>query len=415
MSENKNNSIAVVVGLSINALSIIRSLGRKSINVISVYINSSDYVSKSKYSKVELCDQLYGKELVKKLIKIGKSIKKRKVLFCTSDLSVLTVSKYRQSLDKYYYFVLPPDNIVKILMNKRLFYEFAQQNSFNVPKTHFVGQKNDINFVGHATNYPCLIKPEYRDMNWEMNVSKIDKVLYLKSKSDFFRLFKNFNIVNNPVVVQEWIDGNDEDVFYCLTYINRNHEPIAVFTGKKLRQFPILTGSTSMAESKWMPNIAEASLRLLKTSDCIGICSVEFKYSKKKNAFFITEPTVGRTDTQEGSSIVSGLDIPYIAYLDALGYNPRPITKFQNGIKWINEPEEYNSARAYLKNNKLRYKQLIGSYRGKRTYALYANDDPLPFIVFLLEKLTKIFTKFLNKKILGSKRISNKDQNIIKI
>ena len=198
--------------------------------------------------------------------------------------------------------------------------------------------------------------------------------------------------------MQEWIEGTDKDVFYCLTYINSKHKPIAVFTGKKIRQYPVLTGSTSLAESKWTPHIAEESIRLLRTAGCIGICSVEFKYSKKDNIFLITEPTVGRTDTQEGSSINSGMDIPYVAYLDALGQDPEPLTYFREGIKWINEPEDYNSVLNHLKNGNITLKELVASYKGKRTYALKAKDDPLPFIAFLGEKLKRGILRLFNNQ-----------------
>jgi predicted ATP-grasp superfamily ATP-dependent carboligase len=387
LTNKKNKPTAVVIGLSINALSIVRSLGRKSINVIAINTNTTDYVAKSRYCRVVYCHKLYGTILIKKLIDIGRSSKNEKVLFCTNDLSVLTVSKYRNLLEKYYRFVLPRDNTIKMLMSKNLFYKFACKKNINVPKTFFVNKKKDIEMVSKIISYPCIIKPEYRDKNWEKDVSKLDKILYIKNKSEYFRRIRRINILNNPLIVQEWIEGTDEDVFYCLTYINRNHKPIAVFTGKKIRQFPVLTGSTSLAESIWMPLIAKESLKLLGSSECIGICSVEYKYSKKDNIYYVTEPTVGRTDTQEGSSIESGIDIPYIAFLDALGHDPEPLTKFKEGIKWINEPEDYNSIRAYLKNKKINLKKLIASYRGKRTYALKAMDDPLPFIAFLFEKL----------------------------
>ncbi|MFX0137458.1 MAG: hypothetical protein ACFFDN_27710, partial [Candidatus Hodarchaeota archaeon] len=316
------------------------------------------------------------------------------ILFCTSDLSVLTVSEHENELKEYYHFVLPSKQTIEMLMSKKLFYEFAFKNGFNVPKTFFISNKEDIEQVSATASYPCIIKPEYRDDYWNTKVSTINKILYAKSRDEYFNFFKNFDISNRPLIVQEWIDGTDEDVFYCLTYMNRNHEPLAVFTGKKIRQFPVLTGSTAFAESIREPYIAKESIRLLKTAGCVGICSVEFKRSPKDNIFKITEPTVGRTDTQEGSSINSGMDIPYIAYLDALGQNPEPLSHFTEGVKWINEPEDYNSVRAYLKNKKISLKELISSYKGKRTYALRAIDDPLPFLAFLGGMMKRGIHKF---------------------
>ena len=280
-------------------------------------------------------------------------------------------------------------------LSKIHFYNFAFENGFDVPQTQFITKSEDITMIGETISYPCVIKPEFRDIYWDTHVSKVNKIFFAQSQDAYYTFFRSFNYSNKPLIVQEWIDGSDEDVFYCLTYINRNHEPLAVFTGKKIRQFPVLTGSTAFAESKWEPNVARESLRLLKTAGCIGICSVEFKRSQRDNRLKITEPTVGRTDTQEGSSINSGMDIPFLAYQDALGKDPQPIKDFEEGIKWINEPEDYNSIRSYMKNDSISWKELISTYKGKRSYALNAWDDPLPFLAFVGNKLSNGILRIL--------------------
>jgi predicted ATP-grasp superfamily ATP-dependent carboligase len=393
----KNNPVAVVIGLSINALSIIRSLGRRSIDVLAINSNKSGYAAKSKYCKIICCENLFGELMIEKLREIGWSLTQKGVLFCTSDSSVLTVSKHERELQEFYHFVLPAKETIDMLISKIHFHNFAIENGFDVPQTKFIIKKEDITKIGETITYPCIIKPEYRDIYWDTYVSKVNKIFFAQSKDAYYKLFRSFNLSNKPLIVQEWIDGSDEDVFYCLTYINRNNEPLAVFTGKKIRQFPVLTGSTAFAESKWEPHVAHESLRLLKAAGCIGICSVEFKRSQRDNCLKITEPTVGRTDTQEGSSISSGMDIPYLAYMDALGKDPEPIKHFNEGIKWINEPEDYNSIRSYMKNQSISWKELISSYKGKRTYALRAWDDPLPFLSFVGNKLGNgIFRVFNN-------------------
>jgi predicted ATP-grasp superfamily ATP-dependent carboligase len=393
-SKNNNQSTAVVIGLSINALSIIRSLGRNAVKVIALSSVYSEYAAKSRYCEVKFCEKLSGEILIDNLKTIGQSLDQKGILFCTSDASVLTVSDYEKQLQEYYHFILPSKETVQMLMSKKLFHVFATENGFNVPQTLFVSNNQDIEKVGEQISFPCIIKPEYRDSYWETNISKVDKILFAKSKDEYFNYFQSFNFANRSLIVQEWIDGSDQDVYYCLAYINRNYEPIAVFTGKKIRQFPVLTGSTALAESKWEPFVARESLRLLKTAGCRGICSVEFKRSPVDRVFMITEPTIGRTDTQEGSSINAGMDIPYIAYQDALGQNPEPLTYFKEGIKWINEPEDFNSVKVYYRSKQINIRELISSYKGKRTYALKAIDDPLPFIAFVGDKLRNYISRF---------------------
>ena len=390
MVKNKNSyPPAVVLGTNATALSIIRSLGKKGIRIIAVNTAFGDYGAKSRYCQTKLCKSLYGKSLIEILIEIGKSLNEKAVLFCTSDSSVLTVSSHRKDLEDYYYFLLPSHHIIEILMKKNLFNDFAVTHQFLVPKTLFTRNEHEVKKASDEITYPCVIKPEYRDEYWTSMVSSTDKVLFAESKNEYLDYFNKFNISNRNLIIQEWIDGNDEDFFFCLTYINRGLEPLAIFTGKKIRQYPYLNGTISLGESLWIPSIADESIRLLKAAGCTGFCSVEFKQSKKNRNFYIIEPTVGRPDTQEGMSVSSGMDIPYLAYLDAFGENPKPLNHFKENIKWINEPLDFYSLQDYLKNRVGSIKKWITSYKGKRTYLLWDIDDPLPFINFVWDKFKK--------------------------
>jgi len=379
----------VVVGANIGALSIIRSLGRKSIPVILLTSELSDYTTRSRYCRKVKCASVEGALLVEKLKEIARSLDHKAVLFCTKDSSVLTVAQYQSQLEELYHFVLPSFETIRQLMSKQHFQKFAENNGFSIPKAYFIKSEEDIEKVGNLIPYPCVIKPEFRDDKWTQQVSKLDKIFRARNKDEYFEFFKTYHLIDYQPIVQEWIDGSDADVYYCLTYLNRSGQPLSIFTGRKIRQFPILTGSTSLAESKWLPQLADQSIKLLQTAHCKGLCSLEFKYSKIRDTFLITEPTVGRVDTQEGSSISSGIDFPYIAYQDALGFEPEPAKFFEEGIRWINEPEDYSSVRNYFKNKELTFRELLASYQGKRSYALKAIDDPLPFISFIGHLLKK--------------------------
>jgi predicted ATP-grasp superfamily ATP-dependent carboligase len=148
-------------------------------------------------------------------------------------------------------------------------------------------------------------------------------------------LIKTYQIQNISLVVQEWIEGGDCKVYFCLAYIDRNHQPLAVCVAKKLRQYPHLTGSTSVAETVNIPQISAEAMRLLNAAKCVGFCSVEFKQSMINGRFYVTEPTIGRPDTQEGICISAGVDIPWVAYLDAIGGDVPPLLNFRKGVKWI--------------------------------------------------------------------------------
>jgi predicted ATP-grasp superfamily ATP-dependent carboligase len=393
---NKENDFpsVVITGLcETMSLYLTRSLGRRGIPIIATDSNISSHYGKSKYCQRLYCKSLYDSSLIDLLCELGKSFEKKAVLFNCTDQSVLNVSKEREKLQPYYHFVLPPHATIEKLMSKKLFYNFALENDFLVPRTFFSHTYDEIEMVSKKISYPCIIKPEFRDKNWRENVPL--KVLYVESKENLLRLTEKHKIQESSLVIQEWIEGDDKDLYFCLVYISRHHEPMAVLTGRKLRQHPHLAGTLSVAESIWVPEVVNESLRLLEKEGCVGFCSVEFKQSKKDGKFYIMEPTMGRPDSQEEICATAGLDIPYIAYLDAIGQDTTPLGDFEEGVKWIDLERSYYTVREYFMGT-LTLRELLSIYRGKRSYSLWAMDDPLPAVFFLKGKLLKGINKFLH-------------------
>jgi predicted ATP-grasp superfamily ATP-dependent carboligase len=376
---------AVVLGAGINALGIIRSLGTRGIPILNMISRRTNHYSlKSKYiARLSF----YSKEenLAESLIDLGKALGKKAVLYCSSDVQVLAVSSVKDILDEYYFIVLPERDVINQLMNKKLFYKFAIQNNFPVPRTYFSNNKEELLRISSSISYPCIVKPEYHDEYWDAHImSRYGfKVFKINSKNELLDLCRRYEIAERSLILQEWIDGGDESVFFCLLYIGRDSNVLATFTGRKIRQYPVLTGSTSMAESLWAPDVAKISATVLTAAGCLGICSVELKYSPTTKNYYLVEPTVGRVDTQEAISTHSGIDIPYISYLDAVGEKVIAQSRFREGIKWINEEYDIHSVREYLRAGENNISGILSSLKGKRTYALFSLNDPKPYLAFI--------------------------------
>jgi len=52
------------------------------------------------------------------------------------------------------------------------------------------------------------------------------------------------NVVNE-IIVQEWIEGADSDVYFCLKYRPPGGSQSISFTGRKICQWPIQVGGTA--------------------------------------------------------------------------------------------------------------------------------------------------------------------------
>ena len=375
---------ALVIGTDISALNIIRSLGRRGVQVYAVGSHRSDYGAVSRYAKFVFCEDLNDeKRVISCLIEISRNTGKRMSLFCTSDLHVLYVSKNRELLRPFFEFVLPDHKVVEMLMDKKNFYNFARYHGFSIPKTFISKNHIDLEEIASTISYPCVVKPLYHTQSWNEFILHNKKVIKANSSSHLKQELEDLTAIAQPLILQEWISGGDEQVYFCLAYLNRQGEPLALFTGRKLRQYPSLTGNTSIAESIMHQKLTETTLNILNASGCKGLCSVEFKYNAEDCSFRITEPTVGRVDLQEGISIQAGLDIPFIAYRDAVGISQSAQTEYKTGIKWINEPLEFNAFMTQIRNGGCRVGEFFRLYQGQRSYALLSADDPIPFLYFL--------------------------------
>lgn len=398
---------ALVVGDDVAALNVIRSLGRHGIDVYVMGSNPSNYGAVSRYARFVLCENVsVEKKFVSNLLEISRQVGKNMVLFITSDLHVLFVSRNRELLKQYYEFVLPDHEVIETLMNKRNFYDFADRHGFCLPKTFFSEDRDDFEEVAPTIPYPCVAKALYHTRYWIDHVPPNKKVIKAESLVHLRQELTDLAALDQPLIFQEWIPGGDKQIYFCLAYLNRQGEPLALFTGRKLRQYPSLTGVTSLAESIRCQRLIEKTLKVLNAAGCKGLCSLEFKYNSTDSSFRITEPTVGRVDLQEGICTQAGLDLIFLAYEDALGISQSFRAHYQTGIKWINEPFELNAFLAHIRQSGNKVGEFFRPYQGRRSFALLAADDPIPFLLFLkwagkrqlryfakVISLTKHFTK----------------------
>jgi predicted ATP-grasp superfamily ATP-dependent carboligase len=322
-------------------------------------------------------------DVLSALFEVSQRVKEKMVLFCTTDVHVQFVSRNREVLKRLFEFVLPDHATIDMLMDKRKFYDFAQSHQFSVPKT--MCSKNQIDFekIASIIPYPCIVKPTYRTAYWSKKFPLEKKVIKADSQRELKQKLDDPEALDQPLVFQEWIPGDDQQVYFCLAYIDSEGKFLALFTGKKLRQYPSLTGNTSIAESIRQQKLVDITKELFRTAQCIGLCSLEFKYDALSDSFKITEPTIGRVDLQEGISTQAGLDIPFIAYQDAIKISQPFQSNYRIGLKWINEPFELNAFLTQRRINGYSAGQFFHPYHGQRSFAVMAWDDPKPFLFFL--------------------------------
>ncbi|MCZ6798864.1 MAG: hypothetical protein O7F12_00095, partial [Nitrospirae bacterium] len=86
-----------------------------------------------------------------------------------------------------------------------------------------------------------------------------------------------------------------------------------------------------------------------------------------------------------------GVDLAYMAYLDAIGRPVETCHQYKDGVPWVGIKRDYAAFRAYQREGELSLFGWLQSLMGPKACAVYSVDDLKPFFAtsyhFWKEKL----------------------------
>ena len=378
---------AVVVGMNLSGLGVVRSLAPFGVPIIAIDDVLRRPEMNTRLAKCISVPDISGEPLVGALERIAEGYSERPVLYVTRRIPALVISKNRTRLSEYFRFNLPEATLLENLENKYHVLDYAKRFKIRGPKTFFLKSIGDLN-EDLDLEYPCILKPA--DNQWEY-MKRFRKAYKVENRNELAEIGKAVyrECPSMTMVVQEWIEGEDSDIYFCLQYRDKSSKLLGSFVGRKIRAWPPGTGATAscVADLKYQSVIQQLADSLLGKLRVTGFCSVEFKHHKITNEFLLVEPTAGRTDFQEEIAALNGVNLPYIAYrdlarLEYIGYSQ---TKTIAG--WRDSYSDKWSAELQGQSKK------AGMDRVKVYDAYYRRNDPGPWIYKMasmaLKKLKK--------------------------
>lgn len=306
---------AVVIGSGLNALGVVRSLAPERILITVVDEGRRGPATHSRFARTSVC----GGDLVEHLLALPVR-DERPVLFPTTEASVARISDGRKALDARFRILLAEPGLLAALMSKSRFESLAAAHGFAVPRSVKIEAAAEIE-QAMSLEYPAVLKPLVKNEAWDR---RFKKAYRLENFAALERLFDGAAGDMPAVIVQEWIEGSDSDVYFTLVYRDAEGSTCASFTGRKIRQWPPLVGGTGSC----MPAPAEHDLlaafttRFFDVVGFVGLGSMEYKRDPRSGRFVMVEPTVGRTDYQEEVSTLNGINIVRAAYCSLAGLSP---------------------------------------------------------------------------------------------
>ncbi|MFQ6002625.1 MAG: carboxylate--amine ligase, partial [Candidatus Zixiibacteriota bacterium] len=280
MIKKTNWRVLVTDADALHSLAIVRSLGRKGMRVsMSSHRKVFSLCFYSKYCSERI---IYpapnrSKEFIDFMLDQVRSNKFDILLPVRSTVTPL-IAEHAERFRPFVNFVLPSFESMTIANNKELTFRFAEKVGVPAPKTIYPRKFSDIEQEVRKFRFPVVTKV--------LVASGSRGLAYLNSPDELLRFAeKNFaqesNLTQKRWIVQEYIRGSGCGFF---SIFDRG-EPKAIFMHRRIREYPITGGPSTVAESFYHPRLKELGLKLLKTLNWNGVAMVEFKWDKEDNEF----------------------------------------------------------------------------------------------------------------------------------
>src|SRR5687768_15202917 len=275
---------------------------------------------------------------------------------------------------------LPAEDVAESVVNKRSVYELAAATDTPCPYSYFPGTYDEALAVKDSLRYPAFIKP-YWGHQWRRHFGGIHKGFKVQSPDEFLSRFQEVLASGHSALVQSYITSPDDNLFSLSLYVSQAGEALAAFPRRQVRQYPPNSGTVSLAISERNPELVASATRFCRSIGYRGIAGLECKLDREDNQYKLLDFNP-RLMLSDSLTAYCGINFPLMQYLDVTGQSPAAHGhECPEGVKWLDTMEDFQSFKQYHERGELGFKDWLSSLRGARVFALFAWDDPLPFLI----------------------------------
>ena len=382
-------------------LNLVRALGRQGVPVTVIAEYDAAPALRSRYCSDGMVVPRITQEpevALQVLLRHAGTCREKPVLIASADPDLLLLSRLRPLLEPHYRFAMTPPELVEVLTDKRKFAQLALLHDMPVPRTHAPASIGELQGILPAIRYPVVVKPSvtrgwpadtFPDRDGDL------KALILDDAATLIDVCTTLLQRQLAFLVQEYIPGGDDHLFELQVLFGDDSEPLAWFVGQKIRTWPPQSGSGCFVRSQRDDRLVGVGIDLLRRIGYRGLADLDFKKHADSGEWLLLEinPRVSQWHILGGRC---GIDLPYLAYLNALG-EPLPTLPGQrDGIYYLHFKNDLRAFRRYRRRGEwstVRY--LRSLLKPRHVYQLLASDDPMPFLHGVGGTVTGLFKRTL--------------------
>jgi D-aspartate ligase len=318
-------------------------------------------------------------ELVRFLRREAGDRSQKVFLFPASDLFFLFLSRHRAELQDRFLMSLPSLQLAERVVNKRTLYELAAAHGMPFPESHFPGTYEEALAVKDSLSYPAFIKP-YWGYQWRRHFGGMHKGFKVQSPDEFLTRFREVLASGHSALVQSYITSADDTLFSVSLYVSETGEALAAFPRRQVRQYPPNSGTVTLAVGERNPDLVASATHFCRSIGYRGIAGLEYKLDREDNQYKLLDFNP-RLMLSDGLTAHCGINLPLIQYRDLTGQAPASGREPAEGVKWLESMADFDAFKLYHARGELGFKAWLKSVSGARAFALFAWDDPIPFLL----------------------------------
>lgn len=371
---------AVVVGLDcITGLQTTRIFTARGIPVVGVVADPRHFCARTRLPVAIVRAQLRGEPLVDALVALGERLDAPGVLVPCTDAAVLAISAGRDRLAEAFRFVLPDHEDVVRLMDKVGFAEHALRAGLAIPPTAVLRSRADAEGAAATLAFPAVLKPGLKGPAWLAATRA--KAIQVDSADQLLARYDEVGGWADVLIAQSWVPGPESSLYSVNAYYDREAEQRVSFVARKLRQWPLDTGTSCLGEEVRNPEAERIARELFGSVAYRGLGYVEAKADARTGRLMIIEPNIGRPTGRSAIAERGGVELLLSAYRDALGEPlPDAVEQRYRGVKWIYWRHDLQAALVRATRGELSAGEWLRSVRGPKIEAVFARRDPVPFV-----------------------------------
>jgi len=312
-----------------NVVAAVRSLGRAGLEVVTSEQSRIALAAFSKYSSRHLVYPSPKLEPERWLDWLLQELSRGDydVVMPMDDDTVTICSQNREQISEYSRVPVPDFATLKKAADKSQTLRIASELNIDCPKTIFIDDPGQVESAADELGYPLVIKP--RESSGSRGIVYVTDKAQLRDS--YLRVHEQYPF---PMLQQYIAPGGQACGVFLL--FNRDSELRAVFAHKRLREFPVKGGPSTLRESIYAPELVATAVRLLEAMGWYGVAMAEFKQDPADGRFKLMEVNPRFWGSLE-LSILAGVDFPFLLYRMATEGDIEPVTEYKTGVRcrWL--------------------------------------------------------------------------------